>query len=147
MDELTKRLDTLSPAKRALLERRLSSVKGESTGQPRLLRRTRREPARASFAQERLWFLQQLEPESAAYNVPRAIRIYGHLNLRILEQSVNEIISRHESLRTSFSLIDGNLMQIVAEDARIELPVEDLSHLSADERGIRAKELTQYEAA
>jgi amino acid adenylation domain-containing protein len=141
MDELTKKLETLSPAKRALLERRLSAAN------PQLLRRTTREPARASFAQERLWFLQQLEPESAAYNVPRAIRIHGPVNLATLEQSLNDIIGRHESLRTTFSLVDGNLMQIVAKDSRIQLPVEDLTNLPVDERAIRQNELAKYEAA
>src|SRR3982751_105845 len=108
MDDLTKKLETLSPVKRALLARRLNA------GKPQFLRRTGREPARASFAQERLWFLQQLEPESAAYNVPRAIRILGAVNLVTLEQSLNEIIRRHESLRTTFSVVDGHLVQNVA---------------------------------
>src|SRR5256885_8735861 len=131
MDELTKKLETLSAVKRALLERRLNA------SQPQLLRRMRREPARASFAQERLWFLQQLEPESAAYNVPRAIRILGPVNLATLEQSLNEIIRRHESLRTTFSLSDGILMQIVAKDSRIPVAVIDLTKLSVDERAIK----------
>jgi amino acid adenylation domain-containing protein len=147
MDDLTKRVATLSPAKRALLERRLVAGKGERTREPLLLQRTHGEPARASFAQERLWFLQQVDPDSAAYNVPRAIRIQGRLNLETLEQSLNEIISRHESLRTTFSLVNGNLMQIVAEDARLVLQVEDLTSLSADERAIKANELTKHEAA
>ncbi len=143
MDELTKRLETLSPVKRALLERILAKS-GESPREPQL---TRREPARASFAQERLWFIQQLEPESAAYNVPRAIRIHGALNLNILEQSLNEIISRHESLRTSFSLIDGRLRQIVADSSTLKLSLLDLSALSADERAIKTNELAKHEAA
>src|SRR3954462_10938423 len=106
MDELRERLGTLSPAKRALLERRLAARKGDGPRLPRVPSATRREPARASFAQERLWFIQQLQPESVAYNVPRAIRIHGDLNVKILEQSLNEVISLHESLRTSFSLVD-----------------------------------------
>jgi amino acid adenylation domain-containing protein len=144
MDELTKRVATLSPAKRALLDRRLVADKG--LRQRPLPTRTRRNTARASFAQARLWFLQQLEPESAAYNVPRAIRILGNLNLKTLEQSLSEIINRHEALRTSFALVDGNLMQIVAEHSSVEVPVEDLSNLPADERVTRADELTKHEA-
>jgi amino acid adenylation domain-containing protein len=146
VDELTRRLENLSPAKRALLERRLVAERGETPGQ-QLPNATRREPSRASFAQERLWFVQQLEPESAAYNVPRAIRIRGPLNLNTLEQSLNEIIRRHESLRTSFSLINGSLRQIVAESSPLRLPVVDLSGLSVDERRIKAHELAKREAA
>src|SRR5689334_25256696 len=133
MDELTKRLENLSPAKRALLERRLVAERGESPRQPQLSSPSRREPSRASFAQERLWFVQQLEPESGAYNVPRAIRIHGPLELEILEQSLNEIIRRHESLRTNFELIDGNLRQIVRESSPLTLPLVDLSSLSTEE--------------
>src|ERR1044072_2175348 len=128
MNDLTKRVATLSPAKRALLERRLAGRNGGATRQPQLALRTSREPARASFAQERLWFLQQVEPESAAYNVPRAIRILGNLELKVLHHSLNEIVARHEPLRTHFALVDGTLRQIVAESVTVELPVVDLSN-------------------
>src|SRR5690349_18869618 len=110
MDELNQRIETLSPAKRALLELRLRADKQDRAREPLLSRRSKRESARASFAQERLWFLQQLEPGSAAYNVPRAIRILGKLDLNLLERSLNEIIARHESLRTRFAVADGALM-------------------------------------
>src|ERR1051325_6048143 len=146
MDELTKRVETLSPAKRALLERRLRTEIRRKAPQPQLTAKERREPARASFAQERLWFLQQLEPKSAAYNVPRAIRILGNLNLKVLEQSVNEIIARHEPLRTRFSLIEGELRQVVTEGSPIQIPVQDLSHLPVEECRVEAKKLSRVEA-
>ena len=147
MDELTKRVETLSPAKRALLERRLRTEIRRKAPQPQLTTKERREPARASFAQERLWFLQQLEPKSAAYNVPRAVRILGNLNLKVLEQSVNEIIARHEPLRTRFSLIEGELRQIVTEGSPIQIPVKDLGHLPVEECRVEAKKLSRIEAA
>src|ERR1044071_619980 len=147
MEDLTKRFAALSPAKRALLERKLSRDKGERIRPPQLSKRTTGESARASFAQERLWFLQQLERKSTAYNVPRSIRFSGNLNLNILERSLSEIIRRHESLRTTFSLVDGNLRQMVAEHSSLELPVVDLSSLSADQRSMRANELVRQEAA
>ncbi|MEN3327380.1 MAG: hypothetical protein V7638_2187, partial [Acidobacteriota bacterium] len=146
MDDLTQRVETLSPAKRALLERRLRADKHNRAREPLLSRRARRESARASFAQERIWFLQQLEPESAAYNVPRAIRILGRLDLKLLQQSLNEIIARHESLRTRFSVVDGNLMQIVAESCPIEIPVEELSGFPIAEATVRAKAIAKVEA-
>ena len=144
MNELSKRLETLAPAKRALLERRLAAAQGEIALAPQLS--TRREPARASFAQDRLWFIQQLEPNSVAYNVPRAIRIRGHLNVKVLERSLNEVISRHDSLRTSFSMVAGSLRQIVAEASPLNLPLVDLSNLSADERDSKVADLVSHEA-
>src|SRR5215470_15639486 len=137
MDDLTKRVATLSPAKRALLERRLGK---------RLAVRTGGEPARASFAQERLWFLHQLEPQSVAYDVPRAIRIRGNLDLTVLRESLNAIVARHDTLRTHFALVDGSLRQIVDEQVSIELPVVDLSDLQPDERARRTKESIEHEA-
>src|SRR5689334_607684 len=146
MDELTKRVATLSPAKRALLERRLESRNGSAARQPVLAARTGRGPARASFAQERLWFLHQLEPQSIAYNVPRAIRIRGDLDLNVLRESLNAIVARHDTLRTHFALVDGSLRQIVDEEVNIELLVVDLSDLQEDERARRATELIEHEA-
>ncbi len=147
MDELTTRLATLSPTKRALLERRLGGRNAGSTRPPLQAARTGHLPARASFAQERLWFLHQLDPQSVAYNVPRAIRIRGSLNFDVLHWSLNEIVVRHAPLRTRFALIDGSLRQIVDEEVSIDLPVVDLSDLQEDERASRAKELIEHEAA
>jgi hypothetical protein len=67
------------------------------------------EPKRAplSFAQERLWFLTQLEPENPAYNLPFALRLSGDLNVAALEKSINAIVARHETLRTKFVAVDG----------------------------------------
>src|ERR1051326_7053028 len=144
MNELSKRLETLAPAKRALLERRLAAAQGEIALAPQLS--TRREPARASFAQDRLWFIQQLEPNSVAYNIPRAIRIRGHLNVNALERSLNEVISRHDSLRTSFAIVGGTLRQIIAEPSPLPVSFVDLCNLSADERANKVAELAKHEA-
>ena len=148
MDDLSKRVATLSPAKRALLERKLAGRNGKAVRQPPLVARgAGSDPARASFAQEGLWFVHELEPGSAAYNVPRAIRILGQLDLTVLGRSLNEIVRRHEPLRTHFTLVDGSLRQIVGEDVRLELPVVDLNELSAGERTQRATALMKEEAA
>jgi amino acid adenylation domain-containing protein len=143
MDDLTKRVATLSPAKRALLERRLGGRNGAATRPPALTARRDHEPARASFAQERLWFLHQLDPQSVVYNVPRAIRIRGSLEFDVLQQSLNEIVARHDSLRTHFALVDGSLRQIVAAETNIKLPVVDLS----GEQASRTAELIEHEAS
>lgn len=85
-----------------------------------------------SFAQQRLWFLEQLQP-GAAYNLARAIRLRGTLNRAALEQSFDEIIRRHEVLRTSFSAVDGQPLQVIATAVNLELPLVDLSGLPAPE--------------
>ncbi|MDX1523128.1 MAG: condensation domain-containing protein, partial [Anaerolineae bacterium] len=89
-----------------------------------------------SFAQERLWFLHQLEPNSA-YNIPDAFRLRGRLNIAALEQSLNDLVRRHEVLRTGFEMINGRPVQTVSE-LTVPLPVIDLQHLPAEERESQA---------
>src|SRR6185503_3582198 len=67
-----------------------------------------------SFAQERLWFIDQLQPESAAYNIPGGVQLSGSLEIFALEQSLNEMVRRHEALRTSFVEQDGQPAQEIA---------------------------------
>src|SRR5438046_3161613 len=80
-----------------------------------------------SFAQQRLWFLDQRESDMALYNIPLAVRLKGPLQLMVLEQSLNEIIERHESLRTSFAVVQGQPMQVIAPSLRVKLQTVDLS--------------------
>jgi len=95
----------------------------------------------ASHAQRRLWLFDQLEPGSPAYNVPNLIRLQGRLNIPVLEASLQEIIWRHESLRTTFDVIDGELMQVIAADVRHTLPLIDLTELPRHEREREAHRL------
>ncbi len=87
-----------------------------------------------SFAQERLWFLDRLQPGSAAYNIPVAWRLEGALEERALERALGEIVRRHEALRTAFADRDGAPVQTVAPFRGFSLPVEDLSALDEAER-------------
>jgi len=82
------------------------------------------------LAQERLWFLDQLEPGNPFYNVAIAIRLTGPLNLVVLEQSLNEIVKRHEALRTSFAAVKGRPIQIITPTSTLTLPVVDLREFS-----------------
>ncbi|PYP83917.1 MAG: non-ribosomal peptide synthetase [Blastocatellia bacterium AA13] len=82
-----------------------------------------------SYAQERLWFIDQLEPDNSFYNVWAAIRLMGELNLSALERSFNEIIRRHESLRTTFATVGNKPVQIVRESQSIALTIHDLSEM------------------
>ena len=90
-------------------------------------------PCPLSFGQERLWFLNQLEPESPIYNESSARRLIGALDVNALEKTFNCVIARHEVLRTTIALVDGNPMQRIAACRTIELPVIDLgSHFDKD---------------
>jgi amino acid adenylation domain-containing protein len=88
----------------------------------------------ASYAQQRLWFLDQLQPGSGAYNVPTAARLRGPLEPAVLERALNEVVARHESLRTTFASEAGVPVQVVTPALAIPLPVEDLSALAAEAR-------------
>jgi amino acid adenylation domain-containing protein len=94
-----------------------------------------------SFAQQRLWFLDQLEPHSPLYNNPSAFRLKGWLDINALERSLNEIIRRHEALRTSFSMADGQPVQIIAPHLTLSIPLTDLRHLPEAERAAQARRL------
>ena len=87
-----------------------------------------------SFAQQRLWFLDQLEPNNPFYNIPAGVRLNGDLNIEALERTLSEVVRRHEVLRTSFSTVGGEPQQVIGAPTEIKLPIEDLSHLPAEER-------------
>ncbi|MDM3856894.1 MAG: amino acid adenylation domain-containing protein [Aphanizomenon gracile PMC649.10] len=86
-----------------------------------------------SWSQQRLWFLYQMEGASATYNMPAAVQMNGALDIPALEQAITEVIHRHEVLRTSFTNVDGNAIQVIHAHATLSLPVVDLQGCSADE--------------
>ncbi|HEX2211317.1 MAG TPA: amino acid adenylation domain-containing protein, partial [Longimicrobium sp.] len=92
-----------------------------------------------SFAQERLWFMDRLQPGSASYNVPSAMRVRGALDVRAMERALGEIVRRHEVLRTTFEERDGAPVQVIAPFTGFHLPVEDLSALDEAEREADAR--------
>ncbi|MBD2559797.1 MULTISPECIES: non-ribosomal peptide synthetase [Nostoc] len=107
-----------------------------------------------SFSQQRLWLLNQLEPNSSLYNIPAAVRLTGLLNIAALEHSFNELIRRHEVLRTRFVTVDGQPFQIVEPTLSLTLPLVDLrsrsvsfrESLSQTEREAEVEKLAQQEA-
>ena len=103
-------------------------------------------PLPLSYAQQRLWFIQQLAPNSNAYNIPMAIRVTGQLDLNALNATLSEIIRRHEVLRTTFAFDYGQPRQVVHPPARRELPVTDLTHLTAAVRMDHAQHIAEEEA-
>ena len=98
-----------------------------------------------SFAQQRLWFLDQLEPGNAVYNVSTALRLRGPLQVTALEQSLHEIVRRHETLRTTFAVVDGNPVQCIAPYPTVTLPVVDLLEEPATEREAQVHRLITEE--
>ncbi|HEX7333142.1 MAG TPA: condensation domain-containing protein [Pyrinomonadaceae bacterium] len=147
VNEPSKTSTGLSPAKRELLARLLKQ-KGVGAPQAEMIpRRSRPEdPCVLSFAQERVWFFEQLEPGTAVYNVPAAVRLKGQLDTTALERSLNEIVRRHESLRTIFLNVEGTPMQAVAPAQPLTLTSIDLRHLPPGERDARARQLAAEEA-
>ncbi|HEY0603235.1 MAG TPA: amino acid adenylation domain-containing protein [Herpetosiphonaceae bacterium] len=99
-----------------------------------------------SFAQERLWFLEQFQPGTAAYNMVFALHLAGTVDVHALEHSLNEIVKRHEGLRTSFHSSAGRPTQAIAPAVTVAVPVVDLSALAADQREPRAREVMTQEA-
>lgn len=99
----------------------------------------------ASFAQQRLWFLDQLIPDNGIYNVPTVIRLTGLLKLASLEQTFNEIMRRHETLRTTFIVSDGQPLQAIAPSLTIPLSVLDLQQLADREQEVKAKSIITAE--
>ena len=146
--DIAKQLDALPIEKRALLFEKLQQRKQKETvAQPTITRQSRNgEGIPLSFAQQRLWFLDQYEPDSPQYNIPYAFRVNGELDLAILQQSIEMIAHRHESLRTTFTSVNGKPVQTIANRAIVDLPVIDLSHLSGNEREREVQRLIGEEA-
>jgi non-ribosomal peptide synthetase component F/acyl carrier protein len=107
---------------------------GRADSVPPLKPVERTEDLPLSFAQERLWFLDQLEPGSPFYNMPAAVRVTGPLDVAALRASLNEIVSRHEALRTTFATVDGRPVQRIAESLLVPFEVVDLNAVPEAER-------------
>jgi amino acid adenylation domain-containing protein len=99
-----------------------------------------------SFSQRQLWFLDQLEPGNAFYNVPSAVMLKGHLEVALLHQALNVLVSRHEILRTTFCSVEGEPRQVVHPPMPLSLPVTDLRKLSFAEREQRVRAAVDQEA-
>ncbi|HEU4881440.1 MAG TPA: condensation domain-containing protein, partial [Longimicrobium sp.] len=130
----------LSAAKRAFIEARLRG-QVRSSG---IVPRAHRDGAPLSFAQERLWFIDRLEPGSAVYNIPMAWRL-GPLNYAALERALGEVVLRHEALRTTFREVDGSPVQVIAPFDGFTLLVEDLSGLDEADRQAEVRRRTAEE--
>jgi amino acid adenylation domain-containing protein/non-ribosomal peptide synthase protein (TIGR01720 family) len=125
-DELLARKSKLSPAKRALLEKRLRGEVESNSKLKTIPRRAEQSPAPLSFAQQRLWFLHQFDSGNA-YNEISSVHLKGSLNVEALEKSLNEIVRRHEALRTTFEMVDGQAVQVIHPSWDFRLSILDFS--------------------
>ena len=125
MDDIKEPNSDLPPEKLRLLDQRLKSSGNASTYET-IPRQTGSASVQLSFAQERMWVLNQLEQHSPVYNVPQVIRIRGSLDLSLLRQCLDTIIARHATLRTTVSTIDGQPVQVIAEQYHFDLAYSDL---------------------
>ncbi len=107
----------------------------------------RQQPLPLSFAQQRLWFLQQLEPNSTANNMPVVVKFEGQLDIDQLEQSIQKVVQRHEVLRTCFPIVNGQPTVCLQEQIAIKLPVIDLRHLPSSQKREREAHRLATEAA
>jgi len=141
-------LARLSPEQRALLFQRLKERQhraqpaGGTIGQQNRARRA----FPLSFAQERLWFLDQFEPNSPLYNVPRALRIQGIFRMDAFQRALETVVARHEALRTTFPAVDGTPHQCIHESTLVSIPLIDLQHLPQPERLVTASQIANAEA-
>ncbi len=136
----------LSPEKQILLKRRLkraSQKKGESGV---ISRRPADQGGQLSFAQQQMWLIDRLDPGISAYNLPIGYRLKGSLDKTALEKGFNEIVKRHESLRSTFVLRDGHPAQVIHPECKVKVIVTKLDHLGSDERERRMQELASEES-
>jgi amino acid adenylation domain-containing protein len=126
---------------RALLERNGLSLKETA-----IARRSSADRTPCSFAQQRLWFLDRLNPDQCLYNIPAAVRLENALDALCLEESVNELVGRHESLRTTFREIDGEPVQVIAAHSRLKIAVTDVRDLGGENAEVEVVRVATREA-
>lgn len=136
MSDIATRIAALSPEQRALFEASLKA-KGLRAPQVDRIPRRPREDANlfpTSIDQERLWFIEQLQPGNAAYNIFSASRIKGRLDVAVMERVVNELIARHEVVRTTFTVVDDQPMQVINPKLEVTLTPVDLQSVPLEQR-------------
>ncbi|MEH1772068.1 amino acid adenylation domain-containing protein [Nostoc sp.] len=149
MSDILKRLEALSPEKRELvlqkLKKQQQSPQHNGKLTPPLTSVSREQSLPLSFAQQRLWFLDQLEGENCVYNVPFFWQINGFLNISALEQAITEIVQRHEVLRTSFCVVDESPIQVIHAHPQLTMQVRDWRQLTEENQLSKATQLATEE--
>ncbi len=123
-----------------------ASRKQHSVGSMAIVPVSRDQQLPLSFAQQRMWFIHQMEPDNPVYNLPIAVWLSGPLDVAILQQSLNEIVRRHEILRTTFKVVNDTPVQVIAPELLVEIAVCDLVHITAEQRETEAQRMLWEEA-
>lgn len=123
----------LSPRKKAILDALLDK-EGMASTEDKIPRRRESGPAPLSFSQQRLWFFDQFEPASFVYNVLTPVSLRGNLDVSALQEAFNHLVRRHEALRTTFELREGQPVQIIGQQQSIPIRRIDLSHQARPEQ-------------
>ena len=131
----------LSEKRRLLIEKKLSNLQQVDMMSPR----NQNQPVALSFAQQRLWFLDQLLPNTPLYNIFSILHFPIQINKTVLHKSLHEIVRRQESLRTHFGMYKGEPVQIIEEEVFIPLPVIDISHLDKSKSGAELQKIVSQE--
>lgn len=134
MKNLREEIEKLSPEERSLFELLLAKSGLDAPGLIIPLSGNQNEHPPLSFAQQRLWVLDQLESNSSVYNIVTALRIKGALQVLTLEKSLNKVVERHATLRTTFNIVDGRPAQIIAPDLKLAFSTIDLAELPEKDR-------------
>jgi len=145
-DLLAERLAKLPPAQRELLERRLLEQRRAAAASSGIPRREIASPIPLSYSQELLWLLSQLESSGVAYNAPAAFRLAGRIDANALQAAIDGLVARHEILRTTYDVVDGEPMQLVAERGSVRLDVVDLRELPEAEREAELQRILRAES-
>ncbi len=138
----------LSPEERDFLWRRLSSITNKAKNSPLTIPPLQRPESALiplSFSQQRLWFLHQLDPTTPMYNIPAAVRMRGRLDLKALDLTLNEIVRRHEALRTRFCFVDGHPAQMIAVSLKVDLTIRDARRLPDGEVAQAIQSFVEFE--
>ena len=145
-DLFVKRVEALSPERRKLLARMRAHKPARVSTDPILRRRIERDVNPLSFAQERMWFLQRLAPNSCAYHCSSPVRLIGRINVAVLRQSLIEVIKRHEVLRTVFPECEGLPVQLVNPTASLNWTMLNVGNLPEAKKEIETRRLAILEA-
>jgi len=146
MSDVKKIIGYLSRQKLALLSEKMKERAVKAPPRKIVRRPNPSARCRLSFAQQRLWFVDQLAPNSPFYNVPDAVRLKGRLELEVLERVINEIVRRHEILRTRIEVEDYEPTQVIDEWESRRLEVEDLTGLTPEDREAETRRMVREEA-
>src|SRR6185295_9707508 len=145
MAAISDRVANLSPEKQRLLALLLKEKNKDLSKLPLLAQGRETNVFPLSFAQQRLWFLDQLDPGSPAYLVSRTVRFTGPLDIKLLKLTLDEVVRRHEVLRTSFATVEGQPVQVIAPPLPLDVPVVDLSDLPEPERLAEVRRMSDEE--